>query len=226
MLIRYVRNLPSHGQEGRVLSLAQGLLQAQQNRTKSCMTPELGCGARCPRGAKGAPLERRRAVQKIPSALPQPAQPQPSISLGTRQGHGPPRHPLRAQKAGGEVRHADTHPQQLRDATCNSKNTFSGVLRVTRWLPHPKDVLHKSCHRQSGLAELLEGQEAPSEVSRDHRHRMPTGGDVPGVKMPPKAQLGKAEVKQPDASRGGELWPGLSHAPLYPLSLLTSFSPL
>lgn len=46
---------------------------------------------------------------------------------------------------------------------------------------------------------------------------------MPGVQMHPKAQLGKAQVNDPDASQGGETWPGLSQPLFYPLSLLTSF---
>ena len=44
---------------------------------------------------------------------------------------------------------------------------------------------------------------------------------MPGVQMHPKAQPGK--VNEPDASWGGETWPGLSQALFYPLPLLTSF---
>lgn len=70
-----------------------------------------------------------------------------------------------------------------------------------------------------------DGKNTITEVSRDHYHKygVPGGGDVPGVQRHPKAQLGKAQVNKPDASQGGEKWPGLSQALFYPLPSLTSF---
>lgn len=94
----------------------------------------------------------------------------------------------------------------------------------------PPHVLRTGCMSlATGITALRscwrDGKHPITKVSRDHGHKygMLRGGDVPGVQMHPKSQLGKAQVNEPDASQGGETWPGLSQALFYPLSSLASF---